>query len=253
MTRIGAGGYYGREMLLSVSEGAASMEEGHDRAAVRRMVPPLSPLLLLGLAVRPLPTALLQPLFDAALRLVRRRHPDILERMEPWAEAAVCIDPIDLPFVLRLEPHPERPRLAVCRRGPGAAGEVAATIRGPLAMLVALAEGRVDGDALFFTRDLVIEGDTEVVVALRNAVDGAGISLIDDIATLFGPFAGAFRRLAGAAARVDARIRDDIETLRGAVLAPLRKEADAQAARLGELEGEVRALRRAARRERTTT
>ncbi|MBI5166006.1 MAG: SCP2 sterol-binding domain-containing protein, partial [Magnetospirillum sp.] len=138
------------------------------REGLSRPLPPFTPVLLLGLALKPVRPSLLQPAFDAMLRVVRRRHPDILDRLSAYADAVVCIDPTDLPFVLLLEPNPEDPRLTVRRAVDP--GEVSATVRGPLETLIALAEGRVDGDALFFTRQLVVEGDTEVVVALRNAV-----------------------------------------------------------------------------------
>ena len=45
--------------------------------------------------------------------------------------------------------------------------------------LLKLMEGRVDGDALFFSRTLNIEGDTEAVLTLRNAVDSADVRLVD--------------------------------------------------------------------------
>ena len=37
------------------------------------------------------------------------------------------------------------------------------------------------------TRDIVIEGDTEAVLALRNAIDDAEIDMAAEIAALFGP------------------------------------------------------------------
>jgi len=212
------------------------------------MAPPFSPVLLLGLALKPLRPALLQPIFDTMLKVVRRRHPDILERMEDFADAAVCIDPIDLPFVLLLEPNPENPRLTVRREVD--ADEVSATVRGPLETLIALAEGKVDGDALFFSRQLVVEGDTEVVVALRNAIDGAGIDLVADITEALGPFGRPLRAAADAALGVFNRIRDDVETLRQAAIAPALQGAEAQSARIAELEAEVKVLRKAARQSR---
>ncbi|MGE5505277.1 MAG: ubiquinone anaerobic biosynthesis accessory factor UbiT [Actinomycetota bacterium] len=215
-------------------------------AQARPMTPPLTPVLLLGLALRPIRPSLLQPAFDAMLKVVRRRHPDILERMADWGDRVVCIDPVDLPFVILLEPHPDDPRLTVRREVDPA--EVSATIRGPLEMLVALAEGKVDGDALFFSRQLVIEGDTEVVVALRNAIDGAGIDLIDDLASALGPFGRPARTMLGAAAGLVGRMRQDLETVRSALLAPALKDADAQAARITHLEAELKQLRRGQRR-----
>jgi len=41
--------------------------------------------------------------------------------------------------------------------------------------MIELLEGRADGDALFFSRTLTVEGDMEAVVALRNAIDGSEI------------------------------------------------------------------------------
>jgi O2-independent ubiquinone biosynthesis accessory factor UbiT len=222
------------------------MREGQARSAAKPMTPPFSPVLLLGLALKPVRPALLQPVFDAMLKMVRRRHPDILERMADWGDAVVCIDPVDLPFVIMLELHPEAPCLTVRRDIDPA--EATATIRGPLETLIALAEGRVDGDALFFSRRLLIEGDTEVVVALRNAIDGAGIDLVADIAEQLGPLARPFRSVAGAAFGLIGRLQDDFETLRSALIAPAVKDADAQSSRIAQLEAEIKQLRKAQKR-----
>jgi predicted lipid carrier protein YhbT len=222
------------------------MREGQARDAVKPITPPFSPVLLLGLALKPVRPSLLQPVFDTMLKVVRRRHPDILERMAEWGDRVVCIDPIDLPFVILLEPNPEDPRLTVRREVDPL--EVSATIHGPLEMLIALAEGKVDGDALFFTRRLVIEGDTEVVVALRNAIDGAGIDLVEDISQALGPFGRVFRSLAGATFGLIGRMRDDFEALRTSLIAPAIKDSDSQSARISQLEAEVKALRKTARR-----
>lgn len=52
--------------------------------------------------------------------------------------------------------------------------------------LLGMIDGRYDGDALFFTRDLIVEGDTEAVVCLRNALDDVEGNVADDVATFFG-------------------------------------------------------------------
>ncbi len=61
--------------------------------------------------------------------------------------------------------------------------------------------GRYDGDALFFSRDLMIEGDTEVVLALRNALDDAELDLGAELAAMAGPLKGAVRRALALAER----------------------------------------------------
>ncbi|MDR3440070.1 SCP2 sterol-binding domain-containing protein [Telmatospirillum sp.] len=211
----------------------------------RPVDPPFSPILLAGMALGPVPPRFLQPLFDAILAVVRRRHPDILDRLTAYPDAVIGIDPVDLPFVLLLEPKPDRPRLTVYRDF--ADLPVTAVIRGPLAMLIALGEGRLDGDAVFFSRQLVIEGDTEVIVALRNAVDGAGIDMEADFAATVGPLARPLLQAARVGGWLFRRLADDMALVRQALVGPALKSADAQAARLNELEGEIVTLRRSLR------
>jgi predicted lipid carrier protein YhbT len=51
-------------------------------------------------------------------------------------------------------------------------------------------DGSLDGDALFFSRDLRISGDTEAVVTLRNALDDLDGSVVDTVLRSFGPLSG---------------------------------------------------------------
>jgi predicted lipid carrier protein YhbT len=74
--------------------------------------------------------------------------------------------------------------LKACRRSRKTAHD--ARIAGTFLTLLDMVDGRLDGDALFFTRDLIIEGDTEAVVVLRNALDDLEGSVADDIAAAFG-------------------------------------------------------------------
>ena len=49
-----------------------------------------------------------------------------------------------------------------------------------------MVDGHLDGDALFFSRELIVEGDTEAVVVLRNALDDLDGSIADDVAAFYG-------------------------------------------------------------------
>ena len=211
-----------------------------------RPVPPLSPVLLAGLALRPLPPALFQPVLGLAMATMRRRHAGAFERLSGLGEPVFLIDPIDLPYSFVLRAGARAPRLTAVSGGKGV--QATATIRGPLLALIDLLEGRVDGDALFFARGLVIEGDTEAVVALRNAVDGAEIDIAADLASLLGPLARPARRLAGAARAVFSRLAEDLETLRRAAIAPAMRRADADAARLDRMDEAIAELRSRMRR-----
>lgn len=148
---------------------------------------------LLQAALRPLPLAPLDPLLALILRAVLRRHPAIFDRLGEHAHKRFGLRPTDLPFALVLAPRPDSPRISAVRALPPRGLD--ARISGPLQALVALAEGQVDGDALFFSRTLVVEGDMEAVLALRNAMDGEGLDLVRDAAAALGPLAPFAERL----------------------------------------------------------
>lgn len=161
---------------------------------------PVRRLLLL-----PGPRHLAESALNRLAGLLARRHTGMLERLADFAGATCLIVPHDLPaaFLLTLQPAPLPPKLELVE---AATTDARATIRADLATLLQLLEGRIDGDALFFSRDLTVEGDMEVVVALRNAVDDAGIDLIRDAAAACGPLAPSAerlgRQLSGTAARL---------------------------------------------------
>jgi O2-independent ubiquinone biosynthesis accessory factor UbiT len=160
-----------------------------------KLTPPAPSLLsvppLLALAVRPLPLLPLQTVLSVVLFSICRSHPRIFDRLGEHARKRFGIKPTDLPFAFLLEPTPPRPRLSVVRNLPD---DVDARISSPLAGLFGLVEGRLDGDALLFSRDLVVEGDVEAVLALRNAIDDAQLDPVAEIACMFGPLAEPLKR-----------------------------------------------------------
>ena len=82
-------------------------------------------------------------------------------------------------FLLLLEPDPARPSLRAVPRRP--LPHCHAQISGPCRQLARLANGEMDGDAMFFSRDLHISGNLEAVVCLRNALDDVDGSVMDCI------------------------------------------------------------------------
>lgn len=203
----------------------------------------LPPPLLAGFALRPLPAPLLSPFLDLAMTAMRRRHPEVFERLEALGEVAFLIDPVDLPFAFLLRLNGHAPRLRPVGEGEDP-GPTAAAIRGPLRVLIDLLQGRLDGDAAFFSRDLAVEGDTEAIVTLRNAVDNGEIDVIEDLLSLLGPFDRPARRALDAAGTLFARAAQDIDAVRAAIVEPVTRRADMQAAELRRLEETVADLRR---------
>jgi len=98
-------------------------------------------------------------------------RPSFAHRLGEAVGRTFAIDPVDCPFVFLMKPDASRLELRVVRQVQP--GDFDARIAAPLLVLLGLIDGTYDGDALFFSRDLTIEGDTEAVVALRNAIENA--------------------------------------------------------------------------------
>lgn len=114
---------------------------------------------------------------------VLKSHPKLFDRLGEYGKARFGFIPSDLPFAFSIQPS-ER-TIRTFRKGDVIAAD--ASIAGPLLLMLALAEGRVDGDAIFFARKLAVSGDMEAVLALRNALDDCEIDMVKTIGTLSGP------------------------------------------------------------------
>jgi len=145
-----------------------------------------------ALASRVLPLLPLQILLGICLREIRSRHPRIFDRLGPHTGKRYGLEPTDLPLAFVLEPRRMNPRVTVVRTLPPA---IDARIAGPLSALIGMTDGSYDGDALFFSRDIQIDGDMEAVVALRNAIDDSRVDFLAESVAWLGPLATPIERL----------------------------------------------------------
>lgn len=120
-----------------------------------------------------LPLAPLHAVSTAVMQIILLRNSGIIERLGAHAWKKFVIDPVDCPFVYVLEPRPDHPKLLL-QRSLGME-PCDARIAAPLALLLGLFDGSLDGDALFFSRDIVVEGDIAAILALRNAIENADL------------------------------------------------------------------------------
>jgi predicted lipid carrier protein YhbT len=137
--------------------------------------------------LRFLPLPLLQPILSLIGTQVAKHQPDVFLRLGPHASKSFAIDPTDLPFLLVLKPRPDSPSLSAWRRNEAPYSH--ARIAGTFLDLFDLIDGSLDGDALFFSRKLRVTGDTEAVVALRNALDDVDGGVVQSVTRAFGPLA----------------------------------------------------------------
>jgi predicted lipid carrier protein YhbT len=133
----------------------------------------------------PVPLLLMQPILGRIGTHVAKTRPELFPRLGPHAGKRFLIDPIDLPFALVLVPDASNTQLFACRRHERPRHD--ARIAGTFINLLNMIGGSLDGDALFFSRDLHIVGDVEAVVALRNALDDCDGNIVDAVVSAFGP------------------------------------------------------------------
>ncbi len=133
----------------------------------------------------PFPTFALKPILKGIVHKIARQNPDMFNRLGPYRHSIFIIDPINFPFALVLRPDPDDLLLEASNRN--ALPEYEAHIAGTFLNLLQLVDADLDGDALFFSRDLEITGNTEAVVCLRNALDDVDGSIAQSVAEMFGP------------------------------------------------------------------
>ncbi|KXF76084.1 hypothetical protein ATN84_14320 [Paramesorhizobium deserti] len=146
------------------------------------------------LILSPLPLAPLEFALQRLVESVGRRKPDLFARLGTQGDKVFLIDPTDFPFVFRMIPSRDRPRIKALRRENSGVWD--ARIAGTLSALLGMIHGEADGDALFFSRDIIIEGDTEAVLALRNALDDAELDLVAEMVAMFGAKGEGIERIA---------------------------------------------------------
>ncbi len=133
----------------------------------------------------PPPLFLLQPVLRRIVNRIANDCPALFNRLGPHRSTRFLIDAKGLPFLLLLRPDPNDLALSACSRH--AEPDHDARIGGGFFDLLRLVDGRGDGDALFFSRDLDVTGNIEAVVSLRNALDDVEGSIAGRVADMFGP------------------------------------------------------------------
>ena len=128
----------------------------------------------------------------------------MFNRLGSHKQAIYLIDPTNMPFRLMLRPDPDNLMFRiVSNRG---MPPHTARIAGKFLNLLRLMDADEDGDALFFSRELDVTGNTEAVVCLRNALDDVDGSIAERVADMFGaPGRSALAALRRAAERANAQ------------------------------------------------
>ena len=203
---------------------------------------PFGIVTLAGLPLETVPPSLARPVLGHALAAMRRRYAGVFARLADLGETLFLIDPTDLPVAFQLRPAGAHPMLAL-HKGVSEQSGAAATIRAPLPTLIALMEGRIDGDTAFFGRDLAIEGDMAAVLTLRNALEEGDIRIAETLIEAAGPLTPLLRRMASPLAGLHRALERRANALQAALLQPVAAQLSVARAEIATL----RALQTAAR------
>lgn len=205
----------------------------------------LTPMTPVGALLRPLPTGPLNALLQRLADRLSARHPEILDRVADVGSARLLLVATDLPWRALITLCADGgAEVIVTRRNSGPEPEAEATVTGPVDRLIACAQGGGDGDAMFFAREIEVSGNTDVLVALRNALDGAELEIVSELAALAGPLRSPVAAAMTRAAVLYARASADLDAFKEDVRAPLQTRLNAQAEELSQLRNEVQRLRR---------
>ena len=150
----------------------------------------LQTLLRIPILLMPLPVA--ETIANLAYQRVMAKHPSLFERLDAYRDRMFCFVATDwsVAFLAR----PSERTIAVRRMSVAQAADV--RVEAPFAVLLRLLQGDVDGDALFFSREIGVSGDMEALLALRNSLDDTRVDLVGDILGAGNPIAPLVRALA---------------------------------------------------------
>jgi len=140
---------------------------------------------VIGKLLAPLPLFPLQFILSRMVKGITQRRPEFFARLGPHIGSSYALDVTELPFVLLLKPNPQKPEMTAHRRSEKIASD--ASIAGPFMDLFKVLDGRGDSDAMFFSGNIKVSGNTEAAVCLRYALDDLEGSVIEDLLHMGGP------------------------------------------------------------------
>lgn len=140
-----------------------------------------------------IPLPIIQFFLSYSFKKMQMDYPNVFLKVAQNGEESFLIKPTDLPFNFYM---------VISQSGSGITVEsktseltANATITASLADLLKMLEGKLDGDAAFFSKNLIIEGSTASVVKLRNAIDAENINIISSLTSNLGIFSKIIKRL----------------------------------------------------------
>ncbi|WP_417462584.1 ubiquinone anaerobic biosynthesis accessory factor UbiT [Kordiimonas sp.] len=148
--------------------------------------------LFAGRVLAALPATPLDLALQAVVDRITSSHPDAFSRLHLTPGTLYRIAATDVGIAFMVIANPGGFRVKTAPASHPARAHV--SIEAPISALIALLEGKSDGDALFFARNIQVTGDTEALLMLRNAIDSVEIDFRAELLSFLGPAEPIVRR-----------------------------------------------------------
>lgn len=183
-----------------------------------------SPLFIASLLARPLPSGPINLVLKNICQKLITNHPDAFNRLEPIMGKKFIISPTDLQDDICVIFQNETID-AVIESSADADYDV--KITGSMNALLSMLDGEQDGDALFFNRQILVEGDTEALLTLRNAMDSEDINLKEELVNTLGIFKKPAEIAVATGSKIYNLLERDMESIRKTLISPLTSRINA--------------------------
>lgn len=190
--------------------------------------------IVLGMALSFLPLPLVEHLLNRCMRRLDAHCPNLRGRLADANGKCFALVMVDMPFTVLMRIKNGSPACVLLSKHNVYSADV--SIHATSQKLLALLEGKEDGDALFFSRHLQVSGDTEALLILRNALDSEPVNLREILYSVFGPFEDMARRISKPVESVGMRLARDIQQLHHALIQPLTQRQHAFTLQLQQME-----------------
>jgi len=205
------------------------------------LYPPFSPVLIAGILTQPVPLYIIDKVLEHITSNLQKNHPSILERLEAIENKKFLISPTDLPFSIIITFLKDE-IISVSTKDADIETDV--RIYGSISSLVKMLDGEVDGDALFFSRELIVEGDTEALLTLRNSMDADDINILYEMLDSFGILGPIIEKFIKPSQNFSNAISDNMNLLKNSVLGTVIEELESQEAYIEKLNEKISDLQK---------
>jgi len=203
--------------------------------------PPFSPILIAGILSQPVPLYLVDKILEHITSNLQKNHPSILERLEVIENKKFLISPTDLPFSIIITFQKDE-IISVATKENDIESDV--RIFGSISSLVKMLDGEVDGDALFFSRELIVEGDTEALLTLRNSMDADDINILYEMLDSFGILGPIIENFIKPTQKVSTSLSDNMNLIKNSLLGSVIEELESQEAYIDKLNEKISSLQK---------